>query len=130
MGMDLGIIASRSIGELKEETWPDFYEWDEIKENEKMYDEYGTFVFPERPVQMWYARKFYSLLDGVPELKKSYTDYIIRINKETLKHMINYYAFNPDYFDGFNGLPRLCELYQMYDELQAQGINLYFYNSY
>ena len=65
-----------------------------------------------------------------PQNFLSYTKYIIPLKKATLKKMIECYAFTPDYFDGFNGLPRLCELYQMYDELQVNGLNLYFWNSY
>lgn len=133
MGMDLGITAAKSINMVMDETrWKDHYDFDEIRDNNLFYDEDGGFQWPiDRPVDVWYARKFYRLLEGVPELKESYNaPYMIRIKKDTLKKMIECYAFTPDYFDSFNGLPRLCELYQMYDELQVNGLNLYFWNSY
>lgn len=133
MGMDLGITIAKSIDMVMDETrWEDHYDFDEIHDNNLFYNEDGGFRWPtDRPVDVWYARKFYDLLEGVPELKESYKEpCIIRIKKDTLKKMIECYAFTPDYFDGFNGLPRLCELYQMYDELQANGLNLYFWNSY
>ena len=132
MGMDLGITAAKSINMVMNESdWADHYDFDEIRDNNLFYDEDGSFNWPvDKPIDIWYARKFYDLLNDVPELKESYTKYAIPLKKATLKKMIECYAFTPDYFDGFNGLPRLCELYQMYDELQANGLNLYFWNSY
>lgn len=133
MGMDLGICASKSIELVTDDSkWSDHYDYDEIHDNDLFYEEYGVFKWPtDKPINMWYARKFYDLLDGVPELQESYQKpYVIRLKKDTLKKMIECYAFTPDYFDSFNGLPRLCELYQLYDELQANGLNLYFWNSY
>ena len=132
MGMDLGITIAKSIDMVMDETrWEDHYDFDEIRENDLFYNEDGSFNWPtDKPINAWYARKFYDLLDEVPELKVSYAEYVIPIKKATLKKMIECYAFTPDYFDGFNGLPRLCELYQMYDELQVKGLNLYFWNSY
>lgn len=134
MGMDLGITVAKSINMVTDENsnWSDHYDFDEIHDNNLFYNEDGDFQWPtDKPVDVWYARKFYDLLDGVSELKESYKEpNVIRIKKDTLKKMIECYAFTPDYFDSFNGLPRLCELYQMYDELQANGLNLYFWNSY
>ena len=132
MGMDLGITAAKSIELVTDDKWGDHYDYSEIHDNDLFYDDYGAFKWPtDSPIDMWYARKFYDLLDDVPELKESYQKpYVIRLKKETLKKMIECYSFTPDYFGGFNGLPRLCELYQMYDELQANGLNLYFWNSY
>lgn len=135
MGMDLGITVAKSINMITDESnWTDHYDFDEIRNNEMFHSntENDEFQWPtDRPIDMWYARKFYDLLDGVSELKESYKEpNVIRIKKDTLKKMIECYAFTPDYFDSFNGLPRLCELYQMYDELQANGLNLYFWNSY
>ena len=133
MGMDIGITIAKSINTVIDDNqMSNHYDFDEIRDNNLFYDEDGAFQWPtDKPIDMWYARKFYRLLEGVPELKESYdAPYVIRIKKDTLKKMIECYAFTPDYFDGFNGLPRLCELYQMYDELQANGLNLYFWNSY
>ena len=132
MGMDLGITIAKSIDMVMDETrWEDHYDFDEIRDNNLFYNEEGGFNWPvDKPIDVWYARKFYDLLDDVPELKESYTKYVIPLKKATLKKMIECYAFTPDYFDSFNGLPRLCELYQMYDELQVNELNLYFWNSY
>ncbi len=133
MGMDLGITVAKSINMVTDENsnWSDHYDFDEIHDNNLFYNEDGDFQWPtDKPVDVWYARKFYDLLDSVSELRESYKEPVIRIKKDTLKKMIECYAFTPDYFGGFNGLPRLCELYQMYDKLQANGLNLYFWNSY
>lgn len=128
MGMDLGITVAKSINMVD---WKDHYDFDEIHDNKLFCDKDGYFNCPvDKPIDVWYARKFYDLLNNVPELEESYTKYVIPLKKATLKKMIECYAFTPDYFDGFNGLPRLCELYQMYDELQVNGLNLYFWNSY
>lgn len=131
MGMDLGIAIAKDLKSVLEDK-SDFYDYDEIKENPLMYDEYGEIIFPtDHPIDMWYARKFYDLIEKVPELNESFKDpCVIRLKKETIKKMIECYCFTPDYFGGFLGLPRLCELYQMYDQLQTQGLNLYFWNSY
>lgn len=132
MGMDLGVCAAKSINMIiNESKWNDHYDFDEVHDN-KFYNEDGGFQWlTDKPIDMWYARKFYALLDNVPELKESYNEpFVIRLKKETLRKMIECYAFTPDYFNSFNGLPRLCELYQIYDELQANGLNLYFWNSY
>jgi len=132
MGMDLGITAAKSISEVTDDNWADHYDYDEIKENREVTDEDGNFIRTlNHPIDVWYARKFYGLLDNIPELKESYNDpYVVRVDKKILKKMIEYYSFHEDYFEGFSGLPRLCELYRDYDHLQAQGLNLYFWNSY
>ena len=133
MGMDLGITAAKSINMIiNEDDLTDYYDFDELENNDLFYSEDGTIKWrTDKPIDMWSARKFYDLLEKVPELKQSYdAPFVIRLKKDTLKKMIECYAFTPDYFGGFSGLPRLCELYQIYDELQANGLNLYFWNSY
>ena len=131
MGMDLTIVIAKSTKEL-ESNWQDWYNLSEIQENSKMYNDNDEIIYPtDHPINAWYARKFADLVDKIPELYASYKEpCVVRVYKGTLKKMIDYHAFNPDYFGHFTSLPTLCELYQEYDNLQAQGLNLYFINSY
>ena len=135
MGMDINMYYAKSINMLEDQEhypWQDYYELDEVRESPNFQGDYGTIAYPtDRPINVWYSRKFHNLMSNIPELAESYKDpYVIRIKKNTLKKMIEYYAFHEDYFGNFNGLPRLCELYRDYDDMQAQGLNLYLTNSY
>lgn len=133
MGMDLNIYIAKSYDMLAAQSYDDYYDFDEIIDNQHFYDEDGQFHLPtDKPIDAWYARKFHDLVDAIPALQETFHNDtgIVRLKKETLKAMIEFYAFHSDYFDGFSGLPRLCQLYQMYDRLQANGLNLYFANSY
>ena len=129
MGLDLGVVATKRHEYLDEEHWDDRFQYDEIKDNPEFYDEYGDFIWPN-VCEVWYARKFWDIYENVPDLRKADNNSYVRIRKETLKDMINFYAYHEDYFDGFAGLPRLCELYRDYDHLTAQGVKLYFWVSY
>ena len=131
MGLDMGCVVSKSMADF-EGSWGDWADYKELVDNGNFYDEYERFLWPDRPVEVWYARKFWDMINKIPELKKIAAEpsNIGRIKKDVLKRMIEFYAFHPDYFDGFNGLPQLCELYQMYDDIVAQGKNLYFWVSY
>ena len=135
MGMDVNIYIAKSINMIKDEEhypYEDYYDLEEVRENSNFHDEYGDINYPtDRPINVWYSRKFHDLMTSIPELYESYKEpYVIRVKKNILKEMIEYYAFHEDYFNSFNGLPRLCELYRDYDNIQEQGLNLYLTNSY
>lgn len=129
MGLDMGIIATKRYELLNEEYWADRFNYDEIKDNPEFYNEDEIFIWPDS-CDVWYARKFWDMFQSIPSLRKADNNTYVRIDKNTLKDMINFYAFNEDYFDGFSGLPRLCELYRDYDQMLAQNIKLYFWVSY
>lgn len=134
MGLDMGIVAAKKYEYLNDLDWQlDGADFEEILENKHFYDEDGCFQWPNL-TEVWYARKFWDMINGVEELRNFVNERdgngFLRITKEILKKMIQFYAFNPDYFDGFQGLPTLCKLYQEYDNLTAQEVKLYFYASY
>lgn len=123
MGLDMHLMAAKSMKELNEMTWNDWTEWEDVCDK---YD--GDYTMLERPCAVWYARKFWDMVREMSFLK-DYNDKcgeFIRIHKKDLREMIDFYCYHPDYFDGFNGLPRLCELYQAFDAMEDAGINLYF----
>lgn len=132
MGMDCFIIAAKNKQDVINGDWGDNYFWNELKNNPNFWDEDLEIIkYPNKPIEMWYARKPQFLMNGVPYLKESYQKpYVIRLTKENIKDMIECHAFHPDHFNSFNSLPQLCEIYQEYDNLQAQSIFLYFCNSY
>ena len=127
----MGIIATKKHEYLESIHYDDRMDYDELRENDKFYNEYGEFQWPDI-CEVWYARKFWNLVHGVPEINEwaRDTNGYYRVKKDVLKKMIEFYCFHQDYFDGFNGLSRLCELYRDYDELTAQGVKLYMYISY
>lgn len=129
MGLDMGLVATRSKELLDEKYWDDRYKYDEISENSEFYDDYGDFQWPDI-CEVWYARKFWDMYQSIPDLRKANNNSYVRIDKETLKDMIDFYAYNADYFNGFSGLPRLCELYRDYNHMTTQNIKLYFWVSY
>lgn len=121
MGLDLRIMAAKSKRELNDLQWEDWTEWNDIKDK---YD--NDFSMIPKPCEVWYARKFYELMSAMSFLHNYDCGEYIRLHKDNLREMINFYCYHPDYFYGFNGLPRLCELYQEFDEMEDAGINLYF----
>lgn len=131
MGLDMGLILTKKKEYLDSVPLDDRYDYDELMENKFMYNEDGEFKWPDI-CEVWYACKFWDMIDGITELKefacKSSGYY--HIKKNVLKKMIKFYAFHEDYFECFNSLPRLCELYRDYDEFTAQGLKLYLYISY
>lgn len=131
MGLDMGLILTKKKEYLETVPYDDRYDYDELINNKFMYDEDGEFKWPDI-CEVWYARKFWDMVHGVPELNEFAREPsgYYRIQKEILKKMIDFHCYHQDYFDGFNSLPRLCELYRDYDEYTAQGLKLYLYISY
>lgn len=121
MGMDMNIMAARSIEELEDAINGDWTSWDDIKSK---YDD--TFCLLDRPCEVWYARKFWDMMHKMSFLTNYECGVVIRLTKNNLREMIDFYCYNCDYFGGFYSLPRLCELYQAYDSLEENGMNLYF----
>ena len=128
MGLDIGICAAKNE-ELLKSGYDNHLEYDEIKNNPHFKNEYGNFIWPDI-CEVWYARKFWDMVHAVPTLRNTENGEYSRIRREDLKQMIEFYAFNQDYFESFDGLPRLCELYRDYDELTAQNVKLWFWKSF
>lgn len=121
MGLDIHIMIARSIKEVNELEWKDWVEWEEMRETCE--DEFANLA---RPCEVWYARKFWSLMEEMPFLHDYDCGKYVRLHKDDVKAMIDFYAYHPDYFDSFDGLPRLCEIYHQYDDIVEAGLGLYF----
>ena len=106
MGMDAYIFKART---KKAFDAPDWYESEAVKE-------------------VWYARKFWDLVNKVSFIKKVDEDACeyIQLSKENIEEMIDVATHNPDYFGGFNTVPALCEILYNFDEDEEQGWHYYF----
>ena len=129
MGLDMGLVATKKREYLDDYDYDDRFEYDEIAFNNNFYDENGNFQWPD-VCEVWYARKFWDMVNSVPVLGEAIDGDYVRISKKDLANMIDFYCYHADYFDGFSGLPRLCELYKNYDDMIAQGVKLFFWMSY
>ena len=124
MGLDVHIIMAKNRKQLEYDEFWNTCTSDWVR------DEDGCIDYSQ-PAIVYYARKFWDLYSPMcRHLKIDNCEYSGPLSKQDIEKMIDIATHKRDYFDGFNGLPRLCELYQLYDELQANGLNLYFWNSY
>lgn len=97
MGLDMYIDARRNIGTLQEER-----------------------------KEMVYWRKFWDLQDHIVDLIDIEVVDIGAIHdtkliKEDLEDIIHFCCYNRDYFDGFTSVPKLCELWQLWDDMADDG---------
>ena len=109
MGMDLYIYRARTKKVF------DFNEW------------YNS----EEITQIFYARKWWSLVENCSFIPKDYEngDYI-ELTKEDLEEMIAVACHNRDYFDSYKNVPMLCELRDKIDEDESLGYHYYFTYNY
>ena len=126
----MGLIAAKRQFDINQILSDNILEYDEIKSIPQFFTQEGEFKWPEA-CHVWYARKFWDMLYNIPKFHEAIVDQRpVRINKDLLKQMIDFYAYHSDYFDGFEGLPRLCELYQMYDNMILNDVILWLWMSY
>lgn len=96
MGLDMYIDARKNIGTPNEER------------KEKVY---------------W--RKFWDLQDYIVKITDGKVDSgeikDTKLTKEDLENIIHFCCFHRDYFDEFGSVPDLCELYDEWDTLRAEG---------
>lgn len=97
MGMDLTIYRKRNVGTPNEES-----------------------------VEVYYARKFWKLLDApfVQEYNDTENQYYIKAriqSKEDIEQLIDIAVHNRDYWDKFDSVPKLCELLDEFDEMSEEN---------
>ena len=89
------------------------------EENGKKYRDY------EEREEMCYWRKFYGLLDvmkyGDSEYGKD-----VRLTLDDAERLLEYATHHRDYFDGFDGVPQLCELIYNWDNFVEEGFVINF----
>ena len=120
MGLDMRLILAKSKEEIEQY---ELAEWEDSHDEALFETDLSTI---QRPYQVWYARKFWDMMYGMSFLCDYECGDYCRLSKNDLKEMIDFYSYHPDYFYGFDGLPRLCELYQVFSSLTNAGLNLYF----
>ena len=79
--------------------------------------------------ELWYARKFWDLHDYINHelLRGEYGcgDYV-EITQKDLAKIINFCCFNRDYWDSFDTVPTLCEIYAHWEELEEHGLKVFY----
>lgn len=114
MGMDAYLFSAHSKKELQSEDY-----WDKIKNENKEWTNRQELV---------YWRKFYDLQDFISSnLPEPYEngDYI-EIDKEMLKEIIIFCCFHKDYWDEFKTVPKLCQVYNHYNEIEEAGLKIFY----
>lgn len=109
----------------------------------------------DESVELVYFRKNWNLRNYMKFKDDDVCTYPgLRLEKEDLKKMIDYCAYNPDYWydygenmyddeekqnhlatlvdsaDGFRNVNKLCYLYAIWDKLQDEGWKIYYYDNY
>lgn len=104
--MDSYIFRARTKKAFKEDNW---YESEQVTE-------------------VWYARKFWSLVESMPFIKDIGEDCgeYIRLTKNDIEKMIEHATHNPDYWGGFDTIPALCKILQTFDDDEENGWHYYF----
>lgn len=108
MGMDAYIFKAKTKKAFKEPNW---------------YEDENPNV-----TEVWYSRKFWDLVQGVSFIKnieKDACEYI-QLRKIDIEEMIDIATHTPDYFGGFESVPKLCEILYNFDEDEANGWHYYF----
>ncbi len=78
--------------------------------------------------EVWYARKFWDLINQVSFIKNTNDDCgeYIKLSKNDIEEMIQVATHNQDYFGGFNTVPALCKILQNFDDDEEKGWHYYF----
>lgn len=116
MGMDAYLYLVHNRKECETE---DFYNKCITVEDRDAWDEYDF----DKPAEVWYARKFWSLHETVFGNNYECGDYLV-IDKGTLKMMLDFAIHNKDFFGGFNTVESLCWVLYHYDEFSEHGMVL------
>lgn len=104
MGLDVAIYRARN---------------NQIFKTEKWYDS-------EAAAEVYYARKFWTLIEQASFLNvKDDCGDFIELSRENVEELINIATHNADYFDGFETVPRLCEILRNFDEDTENGYHYY-----
>lgn len=104
IGLDVNIYRARSCQAFKDEKW---YESEAVTE-------------------VYYARKFWSLIEQASFLNvNGDCGEFIELSRENIEELINIATHNADYFDGFETVPKLCEILRNFNEDEENGYHYY-----
>ena len=104
MGLDVNIYRARNHKVFKDEKWYD----------------------SEAVTEVYYARKFWALIENASFLDvKDDCGAFIELSRENVEELITIATHNADYFDGFETVPKLCEILRNFDENEENGYHYY-----
>lgn len=104
MGLDISIYRARNHKVFEDEDW------------------YGSNAVTE----VYYARKFWTLIEQASFLNvDDDCGEFIKLSRENVEELINIATHNADYFDGFETVPKLCEILQNFDDDDENGYHYY-----
>ena len=104
MGLDVNIYRARNHQVFKTEKW---------------YDSKAV-------TEAYYARKFWALIEQASFLNvKDDCGEFIELSRENVEELINIATHNADYFDGFETVPKLCEILRHFEEDEENGYHYY-----
>ena len=108
MGLDCYIFRAKTKKVFEDENW-----YDKVEE-------------------VWYARKFWDLIHNMSFIKNVEEDCgdFIMLTMDNIEEMLQFAAHNPDYNDGFNTVPALCEIIRRFEDDYENGWHYYFHYSY
>lgn len=103
MGMEVGIWKARTVKAFEAENW------------------YGS----EQVEEVYYARKFYDLIQQVSFIKNEDEGEFIRLTKDQVEELIVVATHNEDYWGGFDSVPMLCKILRDFDDEEERGYHYY-----
>ena len=105
MGLDIYIYKARTKKAFKEPEW---------------YNSEGI-------TEVWYARKFWDLINHLSFIKNIEKDAckFIKLTRANVDEMLEIACHNPDYFGGFDTVPALCQILYDFDTDEENGWHYY-----
>lgn len=76
-------------------------------------------------VELIYWRKFYEV-NAVLGYGDNMYGKDLSLTKDEVKKILQVVTYNRDYFGGFDTVPAVCDLYDMYDDYKADGWQIVF----
>ena len=124
MGLDVRIVSVRNTKQVEDKEF-----WNNCKSG-WVKDENNDIDFSQ-PSELYYARKFWDLFEPLAyRLHLNNGEFSAPLTREDLEYIIEVATHNPDYWDGFGSVPRLCEILYHYDEIKDAGMVLLFEGDY
>ena len=120
MGLDMHLVAAHNKKEVESENfWRDLPDYSELE----LYSENYQY---DRPAILCYWRKFWDLHTMIANKYGLKNGEWTKISRNDLEKIINFAIHNPDYWDSFKSIPQLCTILFHYNELNENGLSLFY----
>lgn len=116
MGMDMYLFSAHSKKELESD---DFWRNADLN-TQGTYNTIG---------EKYYSCKFWDLFSHINAVcfKGEYeSGKYVPVTREVVEEMLDYSTHHPDHFDSFNTVESLCELLYHWDEIEENGLQIFF----